>query len=182
MAPSAPAPIAALRDIDGVIGCFFVDRDGRIALRDLPGVFDTSLLDEVGPRVVRLGETLEAGGNPPEAVALRFADHHLHLKYMRSGALVALCEPKVNTAALKMALALSARRAEQSPDAWRVEAHDHGRTMAPLSAAPLTQRSVARGAAPVSRTPEPAPPPPKAPAEPESKGRAPVMYRGRRIR
>jgi hypothetical protein len=177
MPHSSPGPIAALRDVAGVIGCFFVDREGRLALSDLPRLFEDALLAEIGPRVIRLGETLEANGHPPEAVALRFADHDLHLRYVRSGALVALCEPTVNAAALKMALNLTVRRAERSPDTWHVQAHDGGTPTAP----PITQRSPPPSAGLLSSTPEPAKPSVPAPAEPESKGRAPIMYRGRRI-
>jgi hypothetical protein len=176
----SPGPIAALRDVDGVIGCFFIDRDGRLTLSDLPRLFDDTLLAEIGPRVVRLGETLAADGHPPEAVALRFADHDLHLRYVRSGALVALCEPTVNTAALKMALSLTVRRAERNPGAWHVPTYDGGTPTAPPFAPPSTQRSPPPSAAYLSSTPGPAAPSAPAP-EPAATGRAPVMYRGRRI-
>jgi predicted regulator of Ras-like GTPase activity (Roadblock/LC7/MglB family) len=172
-------PIAALRDVDGVIGSFLVDRDGRLTLKDLPRMFDDVLFEDVGPRVIRLGETLEANGKLPETVQLRFADHRIHLKFLRAGALVTLCELTTNPASLKMALALTARRVEHSPDAWHVEGRERITPTEPLSAPPVTQRSGMPSAASSSAMPEVERT--SAAPEPEAKGRAAVMYRGRRI-
>lgn len=182
-------PIDALRDVNGVFGSFVVDQSGRLVMKDLPAVFDDSLFEEVGPRVVRLGETLSEGGELPETVSLRFAEHRLHVKFLRAGALATLCNLSVNPAALKMAITLTARRVEQNLATVRPGASAVTTPLAGFSFPPDTFRGASppsldsgsaysmRGSSPESFS---APASSKAGPD-ESNGRAPVMYRGRRI-
>lgn len=184
------APIDALRDVNGVLGSFVVDRAGRLVMKDLPAVFDDSLFEEVGPRVVRLGEALAEEGELPETVALRFAEHRLHVKFLRAGVLAALCNLSVNSAALKMAITLTARRVEQNLATVRPGGPATATPLAGFSLSPDTIRSSVAQAMPQSLTPASTPrsafPALRAPVsgppsvEPSS-GRAPVLYRGRRI-
>jgi hypothetical protein len=182
-------PIDALRDVNGVFGSFVVDNSGRLVMKDLPAVFDDSLFEEVGPRVVRLGETLSEGGALPETVSLRFAEHRLHVKFLRAGALATLCNLSVNPSALKMAITLTARRVEQNLETVRPGASATTTPLAGFSLPPDTLRGSlppslgspstysTRAVAPESLTA----PAPSSSSPDESKGRAPVMYRGRRI-
>jgi predicted regulator of Ras-like GTPase activity (Roadblock/LC7/MglB family) len=102
--------LSGMRDVDGVHGSFVVTRTGALAGKDLPPMFDDSVLTEVGRRVVRLHEGLCAGGEDFEHCVMRFADHKLYLRCVSNGFLCVLSTNRVNTPALKMALTLTARR------------------------------------------------------------------------
>lgn len=169
-------PIDALRDVNGVLGSFVVDRAGRLVMKDLPAVFDDSLFEEVGPRVVRLGETLGEGGELPETVSLRFAEHRLHVKFLRAGVLATLCNPSVNAAALKMAITLTARRVEQSLATVRPGATATATPLTGFSFPPDTIRSsIPQSLVPAS-TPRSAFPAATLPASVQS----PLLHRGGR--
>ncbi len=180
------APIDALRDVSGVLGSFVVDRGGKLVMKDLPAVFDDSLFEEVGPRVVRLGETLAEGGEFPETVSLRFAEHRLHVKFLHAGVLATLCQLSVNPAALKMAITLTARRVEQNLATVRPGAHATTTPLAGFALPPDTvrssmPRSLAPESTPRSAFPASLPPSSGLAGFEEAKERAPVLYRGRRI-
>lgn len=184
------APIDALRDVNGVLGSFVLDRGGHLVMKDLPAVFDDSLFEEVGPRVVRLGEALADGGELPETVSLRFAEHRLHVKFLHAGVLATLCNLSVNPAALKMAITLTARRVEQNLATVRPGAPAHTTPLSAFTLTPDTIRSSVPHSMPQSLPPAPTPrsafpasvaPVSSAPAPAEPNGRGPVLYRGRRI-
>lgn len=169
-------PIDALRDVNGVLGSFVVDRAGRLVMKDLPAVFDDSLFEEVGPRVVRLGEALGEGGEPPETVSLRFAEHRLHVRFLRAGVLATLCNPSVNAAALKMAITLTARRLEQSFATVRPGGSATATPLTGFAFPPETIRSSmphSLASAPTSRSAFPA-------AIPPASAAGPIAYRGDR--
>jgi predicted regulator of Ras-like GTPase activity (Roadblock/LC7/MglB family) len=102
--------LSSLRDIQGVHGSFFVSPAGRLVSKDLPSVFDEALFAEVGPRVVRLQETLTSTGDDLEMCLLRFAEHKLFMRPTVTGSLCVLMSAAVNLPALKMAVNLAARR------------------------------------------------------------------------
>ena len=66
--------LAGLRDVDDVQGSFLLGASGELMARDLPAVFDADMFSEIGPRLVRLRETLEADGDDVSALTLRFSD------------------------------------------------------------------------------------------------------------
>jgi predicted regulator of Ras-like GTPase activity (Roadblock/LC7/MglB family) len=144
--------LSSLRDIQGVHGSFFVSPAGRLVSKDLPSVFDESLFAEVGPRLVRLQETLTSTGDDLEMCLLRFAEHKLFLRPTVTGSLCVLMTASVNLPALKMAVNLAARR---------VNAELTGVGELP----PVSTRS--------------APPPEPGPGSPSSH---PQIYRGRVIK
>jgi predicted regulator of Ras-like GTPase activity (Roadblock/LC7/MglB family) len=104
--------LAALRDVDGVFGSFVVSKTGVLAGRDLPAVFEDRVLGEVGPRLIRLQDTLSAGGQTLDSCVLRFADHRLLVRVLQNGLLCVLTSHQANASALKMAVALTARRVD----------------------------------------------------------------------
>jgi predicted regulator of Ras-like GTPase activity (Roadblock/LC7/MglB family) len=152
--------LSALRDVDGVFGSFVVSKTGALAGRDLPAVFEDRVLSEVGPRLVRLHDTLSAGGQTLDSCVMRFADHKLHVRVLQNGLLCVLTSNQANASALKMAVTLTARRV----DPTIVEP-------APTSHA----------AAPTSHAGSPTPAPPSITAAPPSVARKQGMYRGHRI-
>jgi hypothetical protein len=102
--------LAALRDVAGVLGSFALDRTGAITATDLPPLLGTELLRDVGPRLLRLEETLASGGSRPDTVVLRFDQQRIIVRFLPQGALAVLAGHAVNAAMLKMALTLTARR------------------------------------------------------------------------
>jgi predicted regulator of Ras-like GTPase activity (Roadblock/LC7/MglB family) len=159
--------LTGLRDVDGVRGSFLVSREGRVLARDLPSVVDHQSLSEASVRVARLVEALATDGGEPEAVALRFAEHKLHVRSVNGGILVILSDVKVNLPTLKMAVTLVARRIgslERLP-------------MPDVDPMPPSYAATAATMTPIP--PTLASPPSMPDAEPSSKRQ--VMYRGRRI-
>jgi predicted regulator of Ras-like GTPase activity (Roadblock/LC7/MglB family) len=104
--------LSGMRDVDGVHGSFVVTKTGALAGKDLPPMFDDTVLSEVGRRVVRLHEGLCADGEDFDHCVMRFADHKLYLRSVVNGFLCVLSTNSVNTPALKMALTLTSRRVD----------------------------------------------------------------------
>ena len=102
--------LAPLRDVAGVLGSFAVDRAGTMLATDLPPLLDTEMLREVGPRLLRLEETLASGSKGPDLVVLRFDQQRIVVRFLSNGALGVLTTHAVNPVTLKMALTLTARR------------------------------------------------------------------------
>lgn len=104
--------LSGMRDVEGVHGSFVVTRAGALAGKDLPPMFDDTVLAEVGLRIVRLHEGVCAGGDDFDQCVLRFADYKLYLRSVPHGFLCVLSTDSVNTPALKMALTLTSRRVD----------------------------------------------------------------------
>ena len=102
--------LSGLRDVEGVFGSFVLAESGELLGKDLPAVFHDDVFVETGPRVVRLCEAIEHGGEALESLVLRFADHKLHVRRSRGGLLCVIAKLEANASALRMALALVARR------------------------------------------------------------------------
>jgi hypothetical protein len=172
---ASPTFLAPLRDVAGVLGSFFLDRAGGVAACDLPPMLGTELLREVGPRVLRLEETLGAEGTGPESIVLRFDQQRLHLRFLPDGVFGVLAQHDVNAASLKMALTLAGRRlreaARADPSAGRASTPPERASDAP-DLPPDTRRSpVFSEVGRVAVTRDSVPPS-------EDAG---VIYRGRRI-
>jgi predicted regulator of Ras-like GTPase activity (Roadblock/LC7/MglB family) len=108
--PTISDSLRMLRDVDGVHGSFVVAGSGALVDRDLPAIFDSELLGEVGARVARLYETLVSGGGDMETCVLRYAEHKLFLRKTTWGILGILSTVGVNLPALRMVANLVIRR------------------------------------------------------------------------
>src|SRR5664279_5293690 len=101
-----------LRDIQGIQGSFVVgSSNGQILARDLPSVIDDTSLNQVGPRICRLMDLVEAE-QPTESSALRFADHRIDVRSMGAALLCVMADARVNQSALRMAIKLACRKLE----------------------------------------------------------------------
>jgi predicted regulator of Ras-like GTPase activity (Roadblock/LC7/MglB family) len=165
--------LLALRDVEGVLGSFVIDDNGALVAKDLPAVFYPELFKDVGPRLLRLRESVEAAGDDPQLFVLRFSEHKLHVRCTDHGIICALSEPRVNLPALKLALTLVARRVrgETGPS--------HYETTAPPPPASLDPGATLPSMTSPFAVPAPsAPPPSVGPASqaqgPASVGRPPV--------
>ena len=101
-----------LRDVEGVHGSFVFATGGALVDSDLPAIFDTDLLSDVGARVARLYETFFAGGGDLDTCVLRYAEHKLYLRRTNFGTLGVLSSVAVNLPALRMVANLVARRVD----------------------------------------------------------------------
>lgn len=109
---SEPGPLGPLRDVPGVEGSFVVSDLGRLLARDMPPVFGDDVLGEVGPRALRLRDTLSYAGEELDSAMIRYADYFLFIRPLGDGVLCALTSREVNVPAVKMALHLCARALE----------------------------------------------------------------------
>jgi len=107
---SVEVTLSALRDIGGVYGSFFISPSGSLICKDLPRVYDEALLADVGPRIIRLQETLAGVNEGLDSCLLRFTDNRLFLFPSLHGSLCVLFSPSVDLSELKMAVRLAARR------------------------------------------------------------------------
>ena len=101
--------LSGLRDVDDVQGSFLLGGGGELVARDLPPFFHSEIFSEVGPRLVRLRETLESSGGELGVLTLRFADHKLHLRSIGALLLGVVTTATVNGPALRMAINLVTR-------------------------------------------------------------------------
>lgn len=104
------AALRTLKDVEGVFGSFLIGETGELFGKDLPAVFHDEVFEETGPRIVRLCEAIEHGGEALDSLVLRFADHKLHVRRSKGGLLCVIANADTNLPALRMALALVARR------------------------------------------------------------------------
>lgn len=104
--------LSALRDVAGVHGSFALRLDGELVGKDLPAVFHDELFVEVGARLSRFVETMAAEGDEVSSATFRFDEHRLHVTRCAHGLLAVITDGQVNTAALRMAQTLTARRLE----------------------------------------------------------------------
>jgi predicted regulator of Ras-like GTPase activity (Roadblock/LC7/MglB family) len=151
--------LTGLRDVDDVHGSFLLSGGGQLIARDLPPLFHTDIFSEIGPRLVRLRETLESNGDDVSSLTLRFAEHKLHLRTVGAFLLGVVTSAKVNGPALRMAINLVARRVAAVASTIAVEVEP-----APATAAQPTQ------APPVGTL-----------RAPGVMGRADITFKGRRL-
>lgn len=151
--------LKSLRDVDGIIGSFVVGQDGQLLARDLPLYFDSSVLEEVGPRIHRLYDAWLTAAEELDTATLVFADHKMHLRDLDGSVLAVVSGLAVNAPALKMALSLVGRKLTSE--------------LSSLPAASASQPGVASQppTAAASAPPQPTAPPPSAER----------FYRGQRV-
>jgi predicted regulator of Ras-like GTPase activity (Roadblock/LC7/MglB family) len=114
--------LAGLRDVDDVRGSFLLTGGGQLVARDLPALFHSEIFGEIGPRLVRLRETLESDGDDLSGLTLRFAEHKLYLRTVGALLLGVITGAKVNGPALRMAINLVARRVAAQANDIRIAA------------------------------------------------------------
>lgn len=107
---SVRASLATLKDVAGITGSFVCASDGRLVAREIPSLFDESVLAEAASRLMRVRETFAAGGDEIEAAVVRYGEHRLYLKSISGGLLCIVVSGPVNMPALRMAANLVGRR------------------------------------------------------------------------
>lgn len=119
MDPALLETLHSLRDIEGVQGTFILRAgDGQLLGRDLPAVIDDKILANIGPRIDRLFDIVDASP-PTDSVALRFGDQRLDVKRVGMAELCVLAEATVSVPALRMAMRLVERKLASHPWSFR---------------------------------------------------------------
>ncbi len=119
MSAEIQTALAAVRDIEGVIGSFLFDGHGRVLARDLPAPLGPEALASASLHLARLRDALEADGSTFESCVLRFGSHLLVLKAApvdagageRNGeaTLCVMCPRGTNLSAVQMGATLIVR-------------------------------------------------------------------------
>ncbi len=105
----ATATLAALRDVDGVIGSFVVSEQGELLGQDMPRYIDREVLAELGPRAARIFDTWAVSGRGAECL-LRFHGHKLYLRNSGTSLMCALLDPGVHLPSLRTAMTMVGRK------------------------------------------------------------------------
>lgn len=100
----------ALRDIDGVLGSFLIDADGRLLARDVPLLFEADALGRASEHLARLRAALESEGGSLTSCVARFGSHLLLLRAAGADTLCVLCPQGTNVPAVQMGCTLVTRR------------------------------------------------------------------------
>jgi predicted regulator of Ras-like GTPase activity (Roadblock/LC7/MglB family) len=132
-----------LRDVEGVHGSFVVAMSGSLVDSDLPAVFDSDLLGEVGPRVARLYETFFSGGGDLETCVLRYAEHKLYIRKMTWGIIGVLSSVGINLPALRMVANLVIRRIDPEIANLSQASPSSAAKTVPVPGPPASQRAAA---------------------------------------
>ena len=99
-----------MRDVPGLQGSFVVSDLGRLLARDMPALFGDDVLAEVGPRALRLRDTMGDGTDSLAWCVVRYPTNVLCMRPLRDGLLIVLTESDANLPALRMAMSHSIRR------------------------------------------------------------------------
>ena len=102
--------LATLKDVAGVAGSFVCTRSGELLARELPAVFEDSVLGEAGTRLLRMGEAFAAAGDDLDMAVVRYGDQRVYLKWLSGGLLCVVVTGRVNMPALRMGANLVSRR------------------------------------------------------------------------
>jgi predicted regulator of Ras-like GTPase activity (Roadblock/LC7/MglB family) len=173
--------LAALHDVEGVMGSFVTSYEGDILTSNMPPFVEPQDLVKAGPRLLSIVDTFsESRLDDPQHYVLRFADHRLYVRRAERGLLCVLSEPKVNLPALRMASKLVCRRLDQAPltrtslppaapaPSPKLPPPEPEPEPAPQSLTPATLRSIPPEARAMHRD------------EPTSSGHRTLVYRGRK--
>ena len=101
--------LSSLRDLEGIVGSFVVGESGDVIAKDLPAYFD-GVLEEVGPRLLRLREALDMAEGDVTACNVRYAGHKLTLRSIDGALIAVIADAKTNGPALRMAMNLVIRK------------------------------------------------------------------------
>lgn len=105
MLQNLTASLASLRDLEGIVGSFVVGEEGELLAKDLPAYFD-GVLEEVGPRLIRLRDAFDLAEGDVSSCAVRFKSHRLTIRSVEGALLAVIADSKINGPALRMAMNL----------------------------------------------------------------------------
>lgn len=101
--------LSSLRDLEGIVGSFVVSEAGDVVAKDLPAYFD-GVLEEVGPRMLRLRDALDLAEGDVSSCNVRYAGYKLTLRSLDGALIAVIADSKINGPALRMAMNLVIRK------------------------------------------------------------------------
>ncbi|HEX5657033.1 MAG TPA: roadblock/LC7 domain-containing protein [Polyangiales bacterium] len=104
------AVLGGLREVEGVLGSFVLDDEGKLLARDLPPLFDADTLTRASTHLSRLRAALESDGSAFESCVARFGPHLVLLRAAKELTLCVLLPRGTNLGAVQMSATLIARR------------------------------------------------------------------------
>lgn len=171
--------LASLRDVQGVIGAFLLDEDGRLIARDMPAMFDDNTLASASARISQLRAAFELGSEQFEGCTARFGSHLVMLRPAEARSLCVICPVDVNLTMLEMGLNLITRRVA-APKTERVSFPPPPPI---VDAAPAPSSAISSEAAAVRPSSPPPAPSTATPSQPgEPMGERTRFFRGRPVR
>lgn len=132
--------LASLRDINGVTGSFIVGTSGQLIARDTPALLGEEVLAPVGPRLLRLWDTLREVDQSLDQAVISYESQKLYVRPLVQGLLCAIVPLGTNMPALRMAVNLllkkvNPRIAELQSEAVPDSSRDTSPSFMPASAA-----------------------------------------------
>jgi predicted regulator of Ras-like GTPase activity (Roadblock/LC7/MglB family) len=98
--------LASLRDINGVTGSFIVGTGGQLVARDTSALLSEDILAPVGPRLVRLWDTLREVDKSLDQAVISYESQKLYVRPVVQGLLCTIVPLGTNMPALRMAVNL----------------------------------------------------------------------------
>jgi len=95
--------LATLKDIPGVEGSFFTDKDGHLVAKEMPPLFSSEIFEELGRRIGSLFEALASQLGDYDEILLKMEGYWIYSKLGGEGILNVLSHDNMNYPALRMA-------------------------------------------------------------------------------
>ena len=140
--------LATLKDVAGVAGSFVCTDNGQLLAREIPAVFEDSVLSEAGTRLLRMGDAFAAAGDDLDMAVVRYGEQRVYLKWISGGLLCVVVVGRVNMPALRMAANLVCRRISAAV----AQAQAASLTAPAVEPAPLQQPALSESAPAPSAT------------------------------
>lgn len=131
--------LASLHDINGVTGSFIVGTNGQLIARDTPPLLGEEVLAPVGPRLLRLWDTLREVDQSLDQAVISYESQKLYVRPLVQGLLCTIVPLGTNMPALRMAVNLLLKKvnplmAELQSDAFSEPARDTSPSFSPAAA------------------------------------------------
>jgi len=102
--------LETLKELPGVVGSIAIDSTGSVRAHDLPRVFDQSMVELIGTRMLELGSVLTPTDQEALSGSLEFEGHSFHVRAFPRGMVGVLLNDGAHRPTIGMALNLVSRR------------------------------------------------------------------------
>lgn len=102
--------LETLKELPGVVGSIAIDSTGSVRAHDLPRVFDQSMVELIGARMLELGSVLTPTDQEALSGSLEFEGHSFHVRAFPRGMVGVLLNDGAHRPTIGMALNLVSRR------------------------------------------------------------------------
>lgn len=102
--------LETLKELPGVVGSVAIDSAGSVRAYDLPRIFDETMVDLIGARMVELRSALTTNDQESISGSLEFEGHSFHVRAFPRGMVGVLLDDGAHRPTIGMALNLVSRR------------------------------------------------------------------------